>query len=136
MKNKFNYNDAMILDKIQEVLQVNNLDDMDLTEEILESIKSQLAESLTPEDINESAYILAQNFEELKPSSEEDIKEYISRLKNHLEDSPVKCIKAEFKGIEFDVLKDASVDEVFKDFYSKYDEIYGISEMLSDLGLK
>ena len=64
------------------------------------------------------------------------IKEYILRLQNYLNSTNFKCIKAEFKGIEFDVSKNLSFDDIFNEYYSKYDKIYGISQMLSDLGLK
>ena len=36
--NKYAWNDAMILDKIQEVLDIENIDDMDITPENLEKI--------------------------------------------------------------------------------------------------
>ena len=58
------------------------------------------------------------------------------RLKNYLNNTTFKCIKGEFKGIEFEVYQDSSIEYVFKEYYSKYDEMYGISQMLSDLGLK
>ena len=66
----------------------------------------------------------------------EDIKEYILRLKNYLNNTSLKFIKAEFKGIEFEVYKDSNIDDVFNGYYTKYDDVYGISQMLSDLGLK
>ena len=40
--NKFAFNDAMILDKIQEILEGKNIDELELTEEELKMIKSQL----------------------------------------------------------------------------------------------
>lgn len=145
MKDKFNtkdesniysWNDSMILDKLQEILEGKNIDELEFTDEELEQIKIKLSESLSDEDLNESAYIVAQNIDELNPLANEDAKDYITRLKDYLSNTTIKCIRAEFKGIEFEVYQDSSVDEVFKDFYSKYDEIYGISQMLSDLGLK
>lgn len=141
MNNKFSnkeyaWNDAMILDKIQEILEGKDLDDLEFTEEELENIKSQLSKSISEYEINESAYIVAENIDELKVLANEDIKDYIVRLKNYLDETTLKCIRAEFKGIDFEVYKDSSVDDVFKEYYSKYDEIYGISDMLSDLGLK
>ena len=48
----------------------------------------------------------------------------------------LKCIIGEFKGIEFEVHEDSNVDDVFNEYYAKYDKTYGISDMLSDLGLK
>lgn len=134
--NKYAFNDAMILDKIQEILEDKNLDDIEFTEEDFDNIKKQLSENISLEDINESAYILAKNIEELKVSPNEDIKEYILKLKNYLNNSDFKCLIGEFQGIEFEVLKDSSAEDLFKNFYAKYDETYGISEMLSDLGLK
>ncbi len=141
MNNKFSnkeyaWNDAMILDKIQEILEGKNLDDLEFTEEELANIKNQLSKSISEDEINESAYIVAENIDELKVLANEDIKDYIVRLKNYLDETTLKCIRAEFKGIDFEVYKDSSVDDVFKEYYSKYDAIYGISDMLSDLGLK
>ncbi len=141
MNNKFSnkeyaWNDAMILDKIQEILEDKNLDDLEFTEEELANIKNQLSKSISEDEINESAYIVAENIDELKVLANEDIKDYIIRLKNYLDETTLKCIRAEFKGIDFEVYKDSSVDDVFKEYYSKYDAIYGISDMLSDLGLK
>ena len=133
---KYKWNDAMILDKIQEILKGKDLDKLELTEEFLEHIKSQLNESISSEEINQSAYIVANNINELKILPDEDIKAYILRLKNYLYNTTFKCIKAEYKGIEFDVYQDSSVNDVFNEYYSKYDEMYGISQMLSDLGLK
>lgn len=145
MKDKFNakdnpniysWNDSMILDKLQDILEGKNIDELEFTDEELEQIKIKLSESISNEDLNECAYIVAQNIDELQPLVDEDAKDYITRLKNYLNNTSVKCLRAEFKGIEFEVYQDSSVDDVFKDFYSKYDEIYGISQMLSDLGLK
>ncbi|WP_042273338.1 hypothetical protein [Faecalimicrobium dakarense] len=133
---KYAWNDSMILDKIQEILEGKNIDDLEFTEEELKHLKAQLNESISLEEINQSAYIVAQNIDELKVLPQDDIKDYILRLKNYLNDTTLKCIRAEFKGIEFEVYQDSSVEDVFKDYYSKYDEIYGISQMLSDLGLK
>ena len=121
--NKYKWNDSMILDKIQEILENKNIDELELTDEELE-------------EINQSAYIIAQNIDELKVLPDDDIKEYILRLQNYLNSTNFKCIKAEFKGIEFDVSKNLSFDDIFNEYYSKYDKIYGISQMLSDLGLK
>lgn len=140
MNNKFSnkeysWNDAMILDKIQEILDGKDLDDLEFTEEELENIKNQLSKSISEDEINESAYIVAENIDELKVLDNEDIKDYIVRLKNYLNETSLKCIRAEFKGIDFEVYKDSSVDDVFKEYYSKYDDIYGISDMLSDLGI-
>lgn len=133
--NEYAWNDAMILDKIQEILEGKDLDDLEFTEEELENIKNQLSKSISEDEINESAYIVAENIDELKVLDNEDIKDYIVRLKNYLNTTSLKCIIAEFKGIDFEVYKDSSVDDVFKEYYSKYDEIYGISDMLSDLGI-
>ena len=125
--NKYAWNDAMILDKIQEVLDIENIDDMDITPENLEKIKDLLSENISTEDINNSASILAESIDELKTTSKQDIKDYISRLINYLNENNLKSIIGEYEGIEF---------EVFKNYYDKYDETYGISNMLSDLGLK
>ena len=134
--NKYAWNDAMILDKIQEILEGENIDELEFTEEILEHIKAQLNESISSEEINQSAYIVAQNIDELKVLPQDDVRDYILRLKNYLNNTTFKCIKSEFKGIEFEVYQDSSIEYVFKEYYSKYDEMYGISQMLSDLGLK
>lgn len=140
MNKKFNnkeyaWNDAMILDKIQEILGDKNLDELEFTEDELENIKNQLSKSISEDEINKSAYIFAENIDDLKVLDNEDIKDYIVRLKIYLNKTSLKCIRAEFKGIQFEVFKDSSVDGVFKEYYSKYDEVYGISDMLSDLGI-
>ena len=134
--NKYAWNDAMILDKIQEVLDMENIDDMDITPENLEKIKDLLSENISTEDINNSASILAESIDELKTTSKQDIKDYISKLINYLNENNLKSIIGEYEGIEFEVFKNSTVEEVFKNYYDKYDETYGISNMLSDLGLK
>ena len=134
--NKYAWNDAMILDKIQEVLDIENIDDMDITPENLEKIKDLLSENISTEDINNSASILAESIDELKTTSKQDIKDYISILINYLNENNLKSIIGEYEGIEFEVFKNSTVEEVFKNYYNKYDETYGISNMLSDLGLK
>lgn len=134
--NKYAWNDAMILDKIQEVLDIENIDDMDITPENLEKIKDLLSENISTEDINNSASILAESIDELKTTSKQDIKDYISILINYLNENNLKSIIGEYEGIEFEVFKNSTVEEVFKNYYDKYDETYGISNMLSDLGLK
>ena len=134
--NRYAWNDAMILDKIQEVLDIENIDDMDITPENLEKIKDLLSENISTEDINNSASILAESIDELKTTSKQDIKDYISRLINYLNENNLKSIIGEYEGIEFEVFKNSTVEEVFKNYYNKYDETYGISNMLSDLGLK
>ena len=134
--NKYAWNDAMVLDKIQEVLDIENIDDMDITPENLEKIKDLLSENISTEDINNSASILAESIDELKTTSKQDIKDYISRLINYLNKNNLKSIIGEYEGIEFEVFKNSTVEEVFKNYYNKYDETYGISNMLSDLGLK
>lgn len=134
--NKYAWNESMILDKIQEILDGKNIDDLELSQEELESIMSKLDNSLSTEELNESACIVAENIDELNVLPKEDIKEYILKLINYLNNTNLKCIIGEFKGIEFEVFRNSNVDDVFKDYYSKYDETYGISSMLSDLGLK
>lgn len=133
--NKFAFNDAMILDKIQEILEGKNIDELELTEDELEMIKSQLEENLSSEELNESSALVASSIEELDVLPNEDIKEYIKRLIKYLNNTNLKCIIGEFKGIEFEVFNDSTVDDVFNDYYSKYDQAYGISQMLSDLDL-
>lgn len=134
--NIYSWNESMILDKIQEILDDKNIDDLELSKEELEDIISKLNNNITTEELKESACIIAENIDELKVLPKEDVKEYILRLINYLNNTNLKCIIGEFKGIEFDIFKDSNVDDVFKDYYSKYDETYGISSMLSDLGLK
>ncbi|MBC5995334.1 hypothetical protein EAI30_07305 [Romboutsia ilealis] len=134
--NKYVWNDSLILDKIQHILADENIDELEFTEEVLEHIKAQLNESISSEEISQLAYIVAQSIDELKVLPEDNIRDYILRLINYLNDTTFMCIRGEFKGIEFNVYQDSSVEDVFNEYYSKYDEIYGISEMLSDLGLK
>ncbi|MCI5629359.1 MAG: hypothetical protein MR346_06995, partial [Clostridium sp.] len=105
------------------------------TEEELKMIKSQLEENLSSEELNESSALVASSIEELDVLPNEDIKEYIKRLIKYLNNTNLKCIIGEFKGIEFEVFNDSTVDDVFNDYYSKYDQAYGISQMLSDLDL-
>ena len=133
--NKFAFNDAMILDKIQEILEGKNIDELELTEEELKMIRFQLEENLSSEELNESSALVASSIEELDVLPNEDIKEYIKRLIKYLNKTNLKCIIGEFKGIEFEVFNDSDVDDVFNDYYSKYDQAYGISQMLSDLDL-
>ena len=133
--NKFAFNDGMILDKVQEILEGKNIDELELNEEELKMIKSQLEENLSSEELNESSALVASSIEELDVLPNEDIKEYIKRLIKYLNNTNLKCIIGEFKGIEFEVFNDLTVDDVFNDYYSKYDEAYGISQMLSDLDL-
>ena len=133
--NKFAFNDAMILDKIQEILEGKNIDELELTEEELKMIKFQLEENLSSEELNESSALVASSIEGLDVLPNEDIKEYIKRLIKYLNNTNLKCIIGEFKGIEFEVFNDSTVDDVFNDYYSKYDQAYGISQMLSDLDL-
>jgi len=134
--NIYSWNESMILDKIQEILDDKNIDDLELSKEELEDIISKLNNNISTEELNESACIIAENIDALKVLPKEDVKEYILRLINYLNNTNLKCIIGEFKGIEFEVFKDSNVDDVFKYYYSKYDETYGISSMLSDLGLK
>lgn len=134
--NIFAFNDAMILDKIQELLNGQELEDLDLTPEKLELLRNQLIENISSDEVNDSVFILAENIEELTVLPKEDIKDYIKRIKDYLDTTTVKFIKAEYKGVEFEVCKDSSIDDLFKDYYSKYDEMYGITDMLYDLGLK
>ncbi|MCU9812808.1 hypothetical protein [Paraclostridium sp. AKS81] len=133
---KYDWNDSLILDKIQEFLDLKNIDELELDENTIESFKNELIQNISFEEINQSGYIIAKNVEELNVLPQEGIKDYILRLKNYLNDTTLNCIKAEFQGIEFEVHKNSSIDDVFKEYYSKYDESYGISQMLSDLGLK
>lgn len=133
--NKFAFNDAMILDKIQEILEGKNIDELELTEEELKMIRFQLEENLSSEELNESSALVASSIEELDVLPNEDIKEYIKRLIKYLNNTNLKCIIGKFKGIEFEVFNDSDVDDVFNDYYSKYDQAYGISQMLSDLDL-
>lgn len=133
---EYGWNDCLILDKIQELLDVNNIDALELDENTIENLKNKLIQNVSFEEINQSAHIIAKNVEELNVLPQEEIKDYILRLKNYLNNTTLNCIKAEFKGIEFEIHKNSSVDDVFKEYYSKYDESYGISQMLSDLGLK
>lgn len=133
--NKFAFNDAMILDKIQEILEGKNIDELELTEEELKMIRFQLEENLSSEELNESSALVASSIEGLDVLPNEDIKEYIKRLIKYLNNTNLKCIIGEFKGIEFEVFNDSTVDDVFNDYYSKYDQAYGISQMLSDLDL-
>ena len=133
---KYAWNDALILDKIQEILDGKNIDDLDFTQEEIENLKTQLRDNISDDELNESASLLAESIYELQLLPDEDIKSYISRLIDYLDKSNLKCIIGEFKGIEFEVHENSNVDDIFNEYYAKYDKTYGISDMLSDLGLK
>lgn len=133
---EYGWNESLILDKIQELLDIQSIDDLELDENTIENLKNKLIQNVSFEDINQSGYIIAKNVKELNVLPQEEIKDYILRLKNYLNNSTLNCIKADFQGIEFEIYKNSSIDDVFKEYYSKYDESYGISQMLSDLGLK
>lgn len=133
---KYAWNDALILDKIQEILDGKNIDDLDFTQEEIENLKTQLRDNISDDELNESASLLAESIYELQLLPDEDIKSYISRLIDYLDKSNLKCIIGEFNGIEFEVHENSNVDDVFNEYYAKYDKTYGISDMLSDLGLK
>lgn len=133
---EYGWNESLILDKIQELLDVQSIDDLELDENTIENLKNKLIQNVSFEEINQSGYIIAKNVKELNVLPQEEIKDYILRLKNYLNNSTLNCIKADFQGIEFEIYKNSSIDDVFKEYYSKYDESYGISQMLSDLGLK
>lgn len=133
---KYAWNDALILDKIQEVLDGKNIDDLDFTQKEIENLKTQLSDSISDDELNESASLLAESIYELQLLPDEDIKSYISRLIDYLDKSNLKCIIGKFNGIEFEVHENSNVDDIFNEYYDKYDKTYGISDMLSDLGLK
>lgn len=132
----YGWNESLILDKIQELLDVQSIDDLELDEDTIENLKNKLIQNVSFEEINQSGYIIAKNVKELNVLPQEGVKDYILRLKNYLNNSTLNCIKADFQGIEFEIYKNSSIEDVFKEYYSKYDEAYGISQMLSDLGLK
>jgi len=111
---KFTWNDSMILDKLQEILDGKNLDELELTVEELENIKTILSENISDEELSNSAYLIANNIDELKLLPSEDIKDYISRLINYLNNNNFNTIIGEFKEIEFEVSKDSNINDVFK----------------------
>lgn len=133
---EYGWSESLILDKIQDLLDVQSIDDLELDEYTIESLKNKLIQNVCFEEITQSGYIIAKNVKELNVLPQEGVKDYILRLKNYLNNSTLNCIKADFQGIEFEIYKNSSIDDVFKEYYSKYDESYGISQMLSDLGLK
>ena len=119
---KYAWNDALILDKIQEILDGKNIDDLDFTQEEIENLKTQLRDNISDDELNESASLLAESIYELQLLPDEDIKSYISRLIDYLDKSNLKCIIGEFNGIEFEVHEDSNVDDVFNEYYAKYDK--------------
>ncbi|MBS6507954.1 MAG: hypothetical protein KH369_07110 [Paraclostridium bifermentans] len=133
---EYGWNKSLILDKIQELLDVQSIDELELDEYTIENFKNELIQNVSFEEITQSGYIIAKNVKELNVLPQDGVKDYILRLKNYLNNSTLNCIKADFQGIEFEIYKNSSVDDVFNEYYSKYDELYGISQMLSDLGLK
>ena len=74
--NIYSWNESMILDKIQEILDDKNIDDLELSKEELEDIISKLNNNITTEELNESACIIAENIDELKVCPNEEIKNY------------------------------------------------------------
>ena len=134
--NIYSWNDSFILDKLEGILKVQNLDELELTDELLNDLLNQLSKNTSYEEINNSAHIIAQNIDTLRPTPSEDAKDYILRLKKYLDTTTFKHIKAEFKGVEFEISKDSYIEDIFDNFYAKYDEMYGITSMLFDLGLK
>ncbi|KGJ49419.1 hypothetical protein KD33_08980 [Clostridium sp. NCR] len=133
---EYGWNESLILDKIQEILDIKNIDELEFDEDTIENFKNELIQNVSFEEITKSGYIIAKNVKELNVLPQDGVKDYILRLKNYLNNSTLNCIKADFQGIEFEIYKNSSVDDVFNEYYSKYDELYGISQMLSDLGLK
>lgn len=133
---EYGWNESLILDKIQEILDIKNIDELEFDEDTIENFKNELIQNVSFEEITQSGYIIAKNVKELNVLPQEGVKDYILRLKNYLNNSTLNCIKTDFQGIEFEIYKNSSVDDVFNEYYSKYDELYGISQMLSDLGLK
>ena len=134
--NIYSWNDSFILDKLEGILKSQNLDELELTDELLNDLLNQLSKNTSYEEINNSAHIIAQNIDTLRPTPSENAKDYILRLKKYLDTTTFKHIKAEFKGVEFEISKDSYIEDVFDNFYAKYDEMYGITSMLFDLGLK
>ncbi|MGL5329411.1 MAG: hypothetical protein ACRDD7_09085, partial [Peptostreptococcaceae bacterium] len=53
--NKYSFNDAMILDKIQEVLNGQNIDDLEFTDEEITNLMTKLSENISYNDIHDSA---------------------------------------------------------------------------------
>ena len=49
---KYAWNDALILDKIQEILDGKNIDDLDFTQEEIENLKAQLNDSISDDELN------------------------------------------------------------------------------------
>lgn len=133
---KYTWNDSMILDKIEEILNGKNIDDLELNQNDIENIKNQLENSISYEELSECTCIIAEEIDELNILPKDNIKAYICRLIDYLNKTSLKCIMGNFNGIEFEVHYDSKVDDVFKNYYKKYDETYQITEMLSDLGLK
>ena len=56
---KYAWNDALILDKIQEILDGKNIDDLDFTQKEIENLKTQLSDSISDDELNESASLLS-----------------------------------------------------------------------------
>ena len=88
--------------------------------------------SISYKNITSEDYIFESKTDEPDLDS---IRNRLEVIQKYLNNTNLKCIIGEFKGIEFEVFNDSTVDDVFNDYYSKYDEAYGISQMLSDLDL-
>ena len=111
---EYGWNKSLILDKIQELLDVQSIDELELDENTIENLKNKLIQNVSFEEINQSGYIIAKNVKELNVLPQEEIKDYILRLKNYLNNSTLNCIKADFQGIEFEIYKNSSIDDGFK----------------------
>ena len=132
--NTYGFNDNMILDKLIDIFDGKNIEEIDFSENNINIIKDKLSDSISFDDVKESSFILADSV--VGECNNDNILDYIKDVIAYLQNSSFDIAKASIKGIEFDIMVDDNPDEVFNNFYTMYDEIYGISDMLSDFGLK
>ena len=127
--NTYGFNDNMILDKLIDIFDGKNIEEIDIN-----IIKDKLSDSISFDDVKESSFILADSV--VGECNNDNILDYIKDVIAYLQNSSFDIAKTSIKGIEFDIMVDDNPDEVFNNFYTMYDEMYGISDMLSDFGLK
>ena len=132
--NTYGFNDNMILDKLIDIFDGKNIEEIDFSENNINIIKDKLSDSISFDDVKESSFILADSV--VGECNNDNILDYIKDVIAYLQNSSFDIAKTSIKGIEFDIMVDDNPDEVFNNFYTMYDEIYGISDMLSDFGLK
>ncbi|MDO7205502.1 hypothetical protein Q5M85_16665 [Paraclostridium bifermentans] len=58
---EYGWSESLILDKVQELLDVQSIDDLELDEYTIENLKNKLIQNVSFEEITQSGYIIAKN---------------------------------------------------------------------------